>query len=332
MITRIDINKKFYFIKPFIPRNLQLFLRRKLIEHKLSLYKDIWPINEQTNQKPERWNGWPDGKKFSLILTHDVELQGGHDKCQALMEMEKQLGFRSSFNFVPERYNVSPALREELIENGFEVCVHGLIHDGKLYSSKKIFMERAIRINMYLKEWNSKGFRSPSMHHNLEWIHELNIDFDMSTFDTDPFEPQSDSAGTIFPFWVNKNNSTDGYVELPYTLPQDFSLFILMREKNNRIWKKKLDWVAEKGGMALINVHPDYMNFSKKLNGKEEFPSEFYQDFLEYIKEKYAGEYWHVLPSKMASFVKENRSTMQMNTLNLIFDYSKSNNNLIGQV
>jgi len=38
------------------------------------------------------------------------------------------------------------------------------------------------------------GFSLPSMHHNLEWIGELDIEYDASTFDTDPFEPQSNPA------------------------------------------------------------------------------------------------------------------------------------------
>ena len=67
--------------------------------------------------------------------------------------------------------------------------------------------------------------------------------------------------GTIIPFWVSKDGFQKGYVELPYTLPQDFTLFILMKEKNIEIWKQKLDWIAEYGGMVLLNTHPDYMNF-----------------------------------------------------------------------
>jgi hypothetical protein len=43
-------------------------------------------------------------------------------------------GFRSSFNFIPEGdYRVSRELRDELTRNGFEVGVHDLHHDGKLY-------------------------------------------------------------------------------------------------------------------------------------------------------------------------------------------------------
>jgi hypothetical protein len=140
------------------------------------------------------------------------------------------------------------------------------------------------------------------MLHNLEWFSALNILYDASTFDTDPFEPQSDGVGTIFPFFVQGDKSGKGYVELPYTLPQDFTLFILMREKSIDIWKKKLDWIVEQGGMALINVHPDYMQFAGDRSGPEVYPAEYYGEFLTYLKERYFGQYWHVLPEVMANF------------------------------
>ena len=62
--------------------------------------------------------------------------------------------------------------------------------------------ERAIRINHYLREWNAVGFRSAFMLRNLDWLHQLDIEYDLSTFDTDPFEPQPEGRHTIFPFWV----------------------------------------------------------------------------------------------------------------------------------
>jgi hypothetical protein len=97
----------------------------------------------------------------------------------------------------------------------------------------------------------------------------------------------------------------NGYVELPYTLPQDFTLFVLMREKTIDIWKKKMDWIAEKGGMALINTHPDYMKFDDGKCGLEEYPVKYYQEFLEYVKDQYEGQYWHCLPREMARFWRE---------------------------
>ncbi len=244
--------------------------------------------------------GWPEGKKFALILTHDVDTQQGHDNCLQLAEMEKRMGFRSSFNFVAEDYKVSQKLQNDLRTNGFEIGQHN-IHHKNPFTSKEHFQKLATKINHYLKEWNAVGFHSPSMYHNLEWMHELNIEYDASTFDTDPFEPQPDGVGTIFPFWVSGNSNQKGYVELPYTLPQDFLLFILMRQKNIDIWKKKLDWIAENGGMALFISHPDYIDFNNNSH-YEKYPVKYYEEFLTYIKDRYKDQYWHALPRDMAKF------------------------------
>ena len=299
----------YYRLRPYIPRWLQLALRRQLARYKRPKYADIWPILPTAGQKPAGWPGWPDGKQFALVLTHDVEWQGGQDKVLTMMELEKSLGFRSSFNFVPERYPVSAAVRQQLVANGFEVGVHGLNHDGKLFSTKEEFKDRVVKINQYAHDWQADGFRAPAMHRNLAWMLDLQVKYDSSTFDTDPFEPQSDGIGTIFPFIVAGKGDKPGFVELPYTLPQDHALFIILQEENIRIWQQKLDWIAEQGGMALLNVHPDYVHFGGK-QGAEEFPAAFYADFLTYVQTKYAGQFWHALPKEVASFVRKNEQLL----------------------
>jgi hypothetical protein len=299
-------NRIYYLLKPFIPRRLQIEIRRQMVIRKRLACANIWPIDKKANKPPDGWSGWPEQKRFALVLTHDVETAKGVDKCYKLIRLEERLGFRSSFNFVAEDYNIMPELRHYLTSNGFEVGIHGLHHDGNLYKSKKIFQRQAVRINQYLKEWGSTGFRTPSMYHNLDWTHKLDIEYDASTFDTDPFEPQPDGMGTIFPFFVQGNSSQKGYVELPYTLSQDFNLFIILKEKTIDIWKQKLDWIAEHGGMALFITHPDYMNFDGTKFNHEEYPAKYYKDFLEYIKSKYEGQYWHALPREIAHFWKNN--------------------------
>jgi glycosyltransferase involved in cell wall biosynthesis/peptidoglycan/xylan/chitin deacetylase (PgdA/CDA1 family) len=217
------------------------------------------------------------------------------------MELEKKYGFRSAFNLIPEReYRVSDSLRRRIDESGFEVGIHGLKHDGKLYSSKTKFASRAARIREYAQKWNASGFRSPLMQHKLAWLHLLGTEYDASTFDTDPFEPEADGAGTIFPFWV-PGPSGGGYVELPYTLAQDHSLFIVLRETNIDIWKRKLDWVASRGGMALVNTHPDYMCFDG-AKARDEYPVSLYEEFLDYARSKYEGRFWHSLPRDISRF------------------------------
>ena len=265
---------------------------------------DRWPILEAAGARPGNFPGWPEGRRFAFVLTHDVESETGVERCRQLVEQDAAHGFRASFNFVPEGDYETPAeLREWLKAKGFEVGVHDLRHDGKLYDSPAQFREGADKINKYVREWGAAGFRSAFMHSNLEWLRELKIDYDMSTFDTDPFEPLPDGVHTIFPFWYGSKNGRFGYVELPYTLPQDSTLFVLLKEKSIDIWRRKLDWIAERGGMALVNVHPDYMCFEGAPK-KNEYPAAWYGEFLEYVRTTYQGQYWNALPGKVAEHTR----------------------------
>jgi hypothetical protein len=90
------LKKIFYIFKPLIPRSLQIFLRRQLVRQQRKKYADVWPILPSSAETPAGWQGWPGGKKFAVVLTHDVELQHGHDRCEQLMKIEKDLGFVSS--------------------------------------------------------------------------------------------------------------------------------------------------------------------------------------------------------------------------------------------
>ena len=126
------------------------------------------------------------------------------------MQLEKSMGFRSAFNFVAEDYPADQELRRRLIEEGFEIGLHGVNHGGNIFKSEKVFRNEAPRINRYLKEWNCAGFRAPRMYHDLDKAHELDIEYDSSTFDTDPFEPQPDGVRTIFPFFVQNGATGHG--------------------------------------------------------------------------------------------------------------------------
>jgi hypothetical protein len=298
-------NKIYFILKPILPTSIRYSIRRLRAHYQLLNTKE-WPIMESAAQLPPGWPGWPEGKQFAFVLTHDVEGSIGMNRCEQVAAMEMRKGFRSSFNFVPEgEYRVSPLLREKLSSAGFEIGVHDFRHDGSLYRSRRHFFDAAKSINRYLKEWNAVGFRAGFMFHNLEWLKAVDIEYDASTFDTDPFEPQPDGTGTIFPFWIEREHKKDeGFVELPYTLPQDSTLYLIFREKTIDVWKRKVDWLAEKGGMVLVNVHPDYLALDEGKPSLSEYPFAFYEEFLDYVKKKYDGAYWQVLPREMAQYIR----------------------------
>ena len=300
-------NKLYYRIKPLVPLSARLAIRRWFALRKREHVRDVWPILPGSERRPKGWPGWPEGKQFAFVLTHDVEGPAGLGKVRKLMALEQALGFRSAFNFIPEggRYTLSRQFREELTAHGAEVGVHDLYHNGKLFLTKSQFSRNAVKINRYLKDWDAAGFRSGFMLHNLDWIHGLNVQYDASTFDTDPFEPQPQAQNTIFPFWVQRHREPrTGYVELPYTLPQDSTLFLILGERHPDIWFQKLDWVAKHGGMALVNVHPDYLRFEDEPSSRTTYPAEFYARFLEYARQRYGDSFWHVNPAKLASWYK----------------------------
>ncbi len=294
----------YYQLKPALPQAVRLSLRRARAKWLRRRCANVWPINEAAGRTPDGWPGWPNGAQFAFVLTHDVEERRGLERCRALAEMEMELGFRSAFNFVPEGdYDTPPELRRFLLDRGFEVGVHDLHHDGKLYRSRRVFQREALKINGYLASWQAVGFRSAFMLHNLEWLQQLNVSYDASTFDTDPFEPQPDGMGTIFPFVVPRDDSSV-YVELPCTLPQDSTMFIVLQETTIDIWKQKLDWLAAYGGLALMNVHPDYIAFDA-AGRSSEYSLAFYREFLEYLSTHYRHCCWHALPREVAAYVRQ---------------------------
>jgi hypothetical protein len=293
----------YYLVKPAVPRRIRMAVRRSIAAHRRRHVGDCWPIDERAAIRPDGWPGWPHGKKFAFVLTHDVEGQRGLDRCSRLARMEMSLGFRSSFNFVPEGEYSTPAwLRAFLAAKGFEIGVHDLHHDGKLYRSREQFERSARRITEHLRAWGAVGFRSAFMLHNLEWLKQLDVLYDASTFDTDPFEPQPDGVRTIFPFWVSRSGG-GGFVELPYTLAQDSTLFLVLGETAIDVWTKKLDWLAARGGMALVNVHPDYMDFDGQTSASE-YAADLYEQFLRYARDRYSDDAWFALPREVAEFYR----------------------------
>jgi hypothetical protein len=293
----------YYFLRPVIPQTVRFRLRSCFALPMKWAFSRSWPVRAASSAAPRDWPGWPDGKKFAFVLTHDVEGSKGLARCRQLAELEAKLGFRSSFNFVPEgEYHTPRSLRMFLEDRGFEIGVHDLHHDGKLYTSHNAFKEQAQRINHYLRAWNAVGFRSGFMRHNLAWLKELDAQYDASTFEHDPFEPQPDGMHTIFPFAVRRDDGSM-YVELPYTLAQDSTMFLVLRETTTDVWKRKLEWVAAHGGMSLVIVHPDYMAFDGPA-GPGEYRADLYREFLEYARQRYGDVAWFARPRDIADYVR----------------------------
>ena len=172
LVLKFSIMKKIYYkvIRPIIP----LFIRhwvQEFYNSKVDFNKDfIW--NELVNflqQDKDRWGNfirglYPQNTNCVIVLTHDVETQKGFNFIPKIIELEKKYNFKSSWNLVPYKYNITDDILDEIRKSGDEIGIHGYNHDGKLYYSKKIFDKRVPYINQAIEKYNAVGFRSPMVH------------------------------------------------------------------------------------------------------------------------------------------------------------------------
>ncbi|MBN1427324.1 MAG: hypothetical protein JXB07_02995 [Anaerolineae bacterium] len=294
------LKRLYYMLKPLLPRSAMTLLKRlnryavepqfplnwpiekRFVHFQYEIMRRLLLRREQPTLTFKRF--WPDDFRYAFVLTHDVESEEGQALVRDIAGLDEQYGFRSSFNFVPERYPLDQALIAELKERGFEVGVHGLKHDGKLFSSYQKFTERAYCINAHLKEFQAVGFRAPMTHRHPEWLQDLDIEYDLSFFDTDPYEPLPGGTMSIWPFFIGH------FVELPYTLPQDSTLVSVLGETSPRLWIEKVDFIEQYRGMVLVNTHPDYL--------PDGMDRDMYESFLAAMQSR--SGYWHALPRDVA--------------------------------
>lgn len=290
-----SVKKKFYYtcIRPVIPISLRQKLQNSY--HAKVTYKENFISDDLIKYLKDHFDFssltsslYPDGFSNATILTHDVEEQHGFDFIPKVIELEEKYGFKSSWNIVPYKYKIDDGIIKFIQESGHEIGIHGYNHDGKLYYSEKIFNYRVKFINEAIRKYNAVGFRSPQVHRNLLWLQRLSIQYDASCFDYDPFQPFPGGTGSIWPFIVGK------FVELPYTLPQDHTLFYILKQKNIDIWKKKSDWLVKNNGMILALTHPDYLIDQKHFK--------LYEELLDYLMQ--LKNTWNCLPKDISNWWK----------------------------
>jgi hypothetical protein len=206
--------------------------------------------------------------------------------------VEAALGFRSAWNLVPERYEVPDSLVEHLKATGCEVGVHGLRHDGRDLEAWNKRESRVPEMQRWARRWGSTGFRSPATHRLWEAMPKLGFAYDSSYPDTDPFEPMAGGCCSWLPFF------NQDMVELPITLTQDHTLFVILR-RDESLWREKVEFLRARGGMALAIVHPDYM--------LDDRPLAAYRRLLESVRCE--PEVWTPLPCEVANWWRRRAAT-----------------------
>jgi peptidoglycan/xylan/chitin deacetylase (PgdA/CDA1 family) len=294
----------YYFARPAIPRRYQLALRRRLARTQARSRFPAWPVDTTLDDlrsavmsaamaaagldRVPMLGLWPRRARYGVVLRHDVEGPEGVRNLHALRRLEEAAGFRSVWNFVPERYPFDPSILTDLRQAGHEIGVHGLHHDGKLFSSRREFVRRAERINVYLSAWGARGFAAPSAIRKLDWIAErLDIDFDSSAPTAEVIGAQPGGCATVFPFFL-----PGAIVEIPMTAQQDHTLFDLLGRRDIDVWLETIRVIRERGGVLVLTSHPDYMTSAPRLD--------LYRAVLSRLTED--QEAWKALPGDLSDW------------------------------
>jgi peptidoglycan/xylan/chitin deacetylase (PgdA/CDA1 family) len=293
----------FYKTKRYIPRSLQIEARRILIRRQGLPEFPQWPLDlsvsrllrfyaycvlsaQGRTEASFRWF-WPDGRRAALILTHDVETAEGLRLAVEIADLEQSHGLRSSFN-LGGWYDVDPGILRELVDRGFEIGLHGLHHDRSLFASRAAFERQRPQLAALATRYGASGFRSPATHRVFEWLAELPVAYDSSIPNSDPFEPQPGGCCSIWPFFIGD------VVELPYTLPQDYTLFTLLGERTPDLWLRQADAIAGEHGLVQALTHPDRGYLGDRPNRDR------YEEFLRAMADR--NDLWKPLPREVADW------------------------------
>jgi peptidoglycan/xylan/chitin deacetylase (PgdA/CDA1 family) len=294
----------FYGIKRFIPRSIQLGMRRRLIKRQGLPAFPEWPFDSAgadlvgialadallergTDAVRFPWF-WPDGARAAVTLTHDVESADGLARASTVAGWEEQRGFRSSFNIVSDWYPIDAGLVADLTDRGHEIGSHAIHHDRSLFASRDSFERQLPLLGEAAERLGAVGFRSPATHRVVEWLSELPFSYDCTMPHSDPFEPIPGGTATVWPFFHGN------VVELPYTAPQDHTLFNLLGHRDSSLWRAQLERIVSCNGLFQALTHPDEEYLGRPVIGGA------YRDLLDAIARR--DDVWVALSREIAEW------------------------------
>jgi hypothetical protein len=305
-LSQAAVRKVYYLLRPYLTVSVRRHLQKRRLQNWDKIPFPHWPVDctvDQIHNKlmalamrargidkmPFIWF-WPEGYRSCVIVTHDVEADAGKDFCPQLMDIDESFGFRSSFQVVPEdRYKVSRDYLDAITRRGFEVNVHDLKHDGRLYAEHNEFVRRAAKINEYGRQFGASGFRSGVLYRNADWYDALDFLYDMSIPNVAHLDPQRGGCCTVMPYFIGK------IIEMPVTCTQDYTLFHILEDYSIDLWKKQIELILTQHGLVSVLVHPDYVIESRA--------QQIYRSLLDYLAElRTSRNLWAALPREVAEW------------------------------
>ena len=296
---------------PFHPHRVPPRVRRVVRDGLVALRRrrgavfPAWPIEPSVEVARHAWlrarqlaepgtearPWWPDGKRFVLVLTHDIDSSGGQRVAGELAALEEERGLRSCSYVVGQDWPVDHGRLEALRACGHELGLHDAHHDNRGPFLERGALEARLDGCAELVERHGMtGFRSPSMLRTDALYAALSgrFAYDSSMPDTGLL-PEPNGCATVFPI------ACGGVPVLPLTLPPDGQLRSLGLAPDEVVgrWIAKTEWIARAGGVAMLLTHPE-PGFTAEPEMQRA-----YARFLDWAAAR--DDAWHALPSEVAA-------------------------------
>ena len=293
----------YYALRPWLSPAIRILIKKLQLRGWQKIPFPEWPVDRsveniceqllllslqvhKSDRIPFIWF-WPRGARGCVMMTHDVETLAGRDACAKLMDIDDSFGIKASFEIIPEeRYGVTPDFLDTIRRRGYEIAIHDLKHDGRLFDRHDEFLSRARKINQYAKQYGAGTFRSGVLYRQPEWLDAFQFSCDMSIPNVAHLDPQRGGCCTVMPYFIGN------MIELPLTTTQDYILSYLLGEHSIDLWKKQISMILEKAGLVSFIVHPDYV-----MSGERQ---SLYRDLLTYLQELRSSTHlWFALPNEI---------------------------------
>ena len=229
------------------------------------------------------------------VTTHDIDT----DFCQnegreIIASVEHDLGIKASYFFVPRsvQYILNKHAIRTLIDEGHEIGMHGVTHDGKLALHDSAKLTQQIKTGKKILESTGAkvvSFRSPWILRSSllpETLASEGFKVDSSFPDVDTISMSRQRKGLSYnrPFRprIIKSNSLQDSLpiwEVPVSGPQDVHLIEDLKvtdEQLLQVWKSKAEFCRDFNGVFVLHTHP--LHICKRI--------ETYAEFLRYLQKE----------------------------------------------
>jgi len=216
-----------------------------------------------------------------VVLTHDIDSPEGLENLVGrFLEVEEDVGARSTNYIVPCAWPIDDGLVAEVIGRGHEVGVHGYDHSNRTpFADTAERRRRLDAAQPFAQRHGALTYRAPSLLRTRALLHDLGGRY--------VFDSSIPTSGGLFPVPNNGCASARPFavgdiLEVPLSMPRDGSLRFLGYSPDEiaALWIHCADVIARSHGVVVLLTHCE-----RRFSGDGPMFAA-YRRFLDYVAER----------------------------------------------